>query len=600
MSFRVKFKNKTFRVSLILLLFTPFLLFVLASKIFASPESDCSKDASVIVANGWVDECNAYWKQQADALAPAQNQNKKDLAGLRSQLDSLNKQINAMADQLAKFEQDIQKREEDLAFTKKIFDEKTANHYRFLRTYDPISPFLADNASDAFQEMIFRQKAADQDRASVDAYAADLAKLKSDKESLEKNKADLAVIQKQVGDKTNFLAGEVAKVDAYLASLSEKQQALLAAKLASLNIPLYALSAGGCSSDLTNGKSPSFSGGFGLFTFGVPNRVGLNQYGAWGRAKAGQTDDQILHAYYNFDGYQDFSGVTISVNNGNGIGSGSIIWSGSLEDYVKRVYEVPDSWTDNGSAALKAQAIAIRSYVLAATGNGAQSICATQYCQVFKTDPKGGNWEGAVNATSGKAMVQGGQPIKAYFSSTHGGFVFSTGDLKGWSSTSYTKRLVDTTGGSVSSLDNLKSTAYDKDSPWFYCDWGSRSGEYNGTAWLKPDELADIANVILLAKQDNSAQSHLCQTDKPPNSDYGCSDTWSADTVRSKLGSSAYSTVDGVSLGFDFGSGKTTSVTISGNGHSNTFSGDEFKDYFNLRAPANIQIVGPLFNVEKR
>ncbi len=28
--------------------------------------------------------------------------------------------------------------------------------------------------------------------------------------------------------------------------------------------------------------------------------------------------------------------------------------------------------------------------------------------------------------------------------------------------------------------------------------------------------------------------------------------------------------------------------------------GAEFKDFFNLRAPANIQIVGPLFNIERR
>ena len=35
-------------------------------------------------------------------------------------------------------------------------------------------------------------------------------------------------------------------------------------------------------------------------------------------------------------------------------------------------------------------------------------------------------------------------------------------------------------------------------------------------------------------------------------------------------------------------------------GGSNTFSGAEFKDFFNLRAPANIQIVGPLYKVEKK
>ena len=53
-------------------------------------------------------------------------------------------------------------------------------------------------------------------------------------------------------------------------------------------------------------------------------------------------------------------------------------------------------------------------------------------------------------------------------------------------------------------------------------------------------------------------------------------------------------------IGADFNLGKTTSVTINGDAGSNGFSGDEFRDYFNLRAPANIQIVGPLYKVEKK
>ena len=50
----------------------------------------------------------------------------------------------------------------------------------------------------------------------------------------------------------------------------------------------------------------------------------------------------------------------------------------------------------------------------------------------------------------------------------------------------------------------------------------------------------------------------------------------------------------------DFGSGRTTTISVNGDGKSDSFSMNDFKDFFNLRAPANIQIVGPLFNVEKR
>jgi len=66
------------------------------------------------------------------------------------------------------------------------------------------------------------------------------------------------------------------------------------------------------------------------------------------------------------------------------------------------------------------------------------------------------------------------------------------------------------------------------------------------------------------------------------------------------LGGSAYTTIDNINVSADFGSGRTTSVSVSGGGKSDSFSMSEFKDFFNLRAPANIQIVGPLFNAEKR
>ena len=125
----------------------------------------------------------------------------------------------------------------------------------------------------------------------------------------------------------------------------------------------------------------------------------MNQYGAWGRAKQGQNETQILQAYYNYDEIKKWdTNIEIRVD---GVGNYK------LEEYVKRLYEVPDSWTDNNLAVLKAQAIAARSYVLAYTNNGQGSICSTENCQVVKSEPKGGNWEQAVNQTEGLVMAQG-------------------------------------------------------------------------------------------------------------------------------------------------------------------------------------------------
>jgi peptidoglycan hydrolase-like amidase/peptidoglycan hydrolase CwlO-like protein len=528
-----------------------------------------------------VDELNTARQQSVNATIP------------------LETQINAIQQRIAFIEQDIVVKKKDindgyanLAKQQQILNATIRDYY--IKSYynSPLLILLSANSASQFTQILGYQKAnADRDKAIITNIAITINDLKNQKIALENEETSIATIKNKLAVIVNGAKAYQATLSNQISQLSALQQQILAQRLSSLNIPLYAGTGGGCSSDI--GKDPGFGNKFGFFTYGVPNRVGLNQYGAYGRANANQNADTILHAYYNFDGYQNINNVNINVNDGNGVNTGNVIWSGSLEDYVKRIYEVPDGWP---SEALKAQAIAVRSYVLAATNNGANSICANQNCQVFKTDPKGGNWDQAVNDTSGQVMVQGGQPIKAWFSSTHGGYVHSSGDI-GWSDTSFTKNAQDTSG-SVNNFSDLNNNAYDKSSPWFYCDWGSRSSS-NNTAWLQSNEVADIVNVILLLEKDSSVANHLYQTDKP---NLAGTDTWDAGRVRQELqnrGITPYNNIDSVSISADFGSGKVSNVSVSGDAGSNSFSGSDFKNYFNLRAPANIQIVGPLYNVER-
>ncbi|MCX6705131.1 MAG: hypothetical protein NT162_02225 [Candidatus Woesebacteria bacterium] len=171
----------------------------------------------------------AQIQRDINAISPAQEKNKLDLAALNTQISNLKSQISNLNLKLEKLEKQILGREEDLAFTKEIFDEKAKEHYTFLRLYDPITPFLfADSAPQAFQEITLRQRAADADRKTMEQYATDLSTLKTDKESLTKNKASLSGLQSQVAEKQKFLAGEVAKVDTYLSTLSSKQNELAA------------------------------------------------------------------------------------------------------------------------------------------------------------------------------------------------------------------------------------------------------------------------------------------------------------------------------------------------------------------------------------
>jgi len=535
-----------------------------------------------------IDELGAEIEKLTNDLVASREATKP----LETELVSLENRIQNARNGIAVAKQQIQEREEDVAVQYTLLSGRVAQQYKRSRTFSLLMLlFQSTSASDLTKNIAYGSSVQAQDNRMIRSFSEEIVQL-------EKDQAALTAMEKQLATQADFFAGEIDKAKEYqknlsskIASLTAQQQQLIAQKLGSLNLP-SSLGAGPlyCTDDRK--LDPGFGNAYAFYTFGIPHRVGMSQYGAYGRAQAGQSADQILRAYFNFDNYEDRGSVTVKVNNGNGINQGEVIWTGSLEEYIKRIYEIPASWPIES---LKAQAIAARSYVLAVTNNGNDSICANQHCQVFKTEPKGGDWDGAVSETAGKVMIAGGQPISAWYASTAGGYTFTNSDVWGGSQRPWTKRLRDT-NGDVGSFGDLLSKAYDKDSPCMYSAQGYRS-QYNKSAWLKGEEVADIVNVILLARADGSTKDHLYQTDKPHP--YG-GEVWDAARVRQELQNRNISPLTNVSnasiSGVDWGTGLTTNITIEG--HS--FSGSEFKDWFNLRAPANIQIVGPLFNIEKK
>ena len=302
----------------------------------------------------------------------------------------------------------------------------------------------------------------------------------------------------------------------------------------------------------------------------------MNQYGAKGRAEAGQNYEQILNAYYQNVQIVDYgTGFTITVNGTNEYGQTFNNKSMNIEEYLKHLYEMPTDWS---MEALKAQAIAARSYALYITNNGTSSVFPSQRNQVVKKEINDGRWQEAVSSTTGKVMVYGGSPIGAWYSSTHGGFVLSSGEI-GWSDKPWTKHAVDAV--SATSIGDLKNSAYDKGSPWFYCDWGYRS-EYNNTAWLKEEEVLSVVNAYVLWSLDSNTIVHLSQTDK------NIADVWSSDKVKEEItrrGGTPYTSIGSISVDWD-GSGISRTIRVNGT----AFDAQKFKNMFNLRAPANIQI----------
>ncbi len=537
-----------------------------------------------------IDSLNQARELSVKATKPLEGQ----LEGLQRQLAQIQATIDTLSANIKLKQKELDLREDKIALQQALLERRVRAYY--IRSYltEPLVVILSSfHAGDLFRELIFRQTVAKEDRSIITSITNEVVDLLTQKDKLEKDQVRLALIQKDVDKNAKFLGGEIKKAKAYQADLTSKivalsarQQEILSQRLASLNISRSAASIGACSDD--RHIDPGFSPRFALFTYGVPNRTGMNQFGADGRGKAGQSAEQILNAYYaNFELKKDYDTNTqISTTTG---------WSGSIEDYVKRIYEMPSNFHPQ---ALRAQAIAARSYALSYTNNGKGPICVSEQCQVFKSEPKGGEWEAAVNDTKGWVMVSGGSPVKAWYSSTHGGYILSSSEI-GWSVTSWTKHGVDTISGNASGFDDLKAGAYDKDSPWFYCDWGSRS-QYNKTAWLKSEEIADIVNTLLLVKSDSSSAEHLYQVDK---SNPAGVETYDEAKVKQELrnkGLTPYNNVSSISVSADFGAGRVTSVNISGDGGSQSFTGADFKNRFNLRAPGNLQIVGPLFNVEQR
>ncbi len=514
------------------------------------------------------------------------------LTSLKIQLAQIQNKLVILSSNIAQKEKDIKLREDKLVTQQALLSSRVRAYY--IRSYmaSPLTViFSGSSTGDLFRELTYRQAATREDQSIISQVTTDMLDIVTQKEKLVKDKITLASIQVEVDKNATFLGGEVKKAKDYqstlsskIASLTARQQEIIAARLGSLNLPT-SLGAGPLNCVDDRNTNPGFSPAFAFFTFGIPHRVGLNQYGALGRARAGQNYQDILRAY--------FDNISIEKRGNNNIkvqGFGEM----ALETYLLGIYEMPGDWP---MEALRAQVVAARSYALAYTNNGAKEICTTQACQVYKGGNKGGNWEAAVKATEGEVLVSGGQVISAWYASTAGGYTFTSSDV-GWGSRSWTKRLRDTTGD-VSSFADVMAKSYDKDSPCLYSAQGYRK-EYGKSAWIKADELADIVNVILLARADSGTREHLYQSDK---SNPSGQDNWDAAKVKEELrnkGKTPFSSISSVSISADFGMGMTTNVNVSGDGGSESFSGSEFKNFFNVRAPANISIVGPLFNVEKK
>jgi len=338
--------------------------------------------------------------------------------------------------------------------------------------------------------------------------------------------------------------------------------------------------------------NPGFSPAFAAFSFGAPHRKGMSQYGAYGRAKDGQNYEAILKAYYG-----DIKIEKIDTGGDIKTDKGTM----SFEDnYLVGIAEMPASWGDKGGfEALKAQAIAARTYALNSTSNRSGSICTTEACQVYsKTRLNSpGTWKRAVEETRGMVVKSNktGNIFSTMYASTSGGSIIS------YSSQGHsTPQLWDT---KCNAFSCWPGDAYEKvsGSPWYYKGWyKTRSNNAYGRSspWLNNEEFSDIINAIVYFSKTKDS-SHLSQTQ---NCIGGCdSNAWSKDELKNQMNGQggAISKVNSISVDYST-SGSTQNVKVDTDKGTFNFSGDMFKEIFTLRAPGAIAIKSSLFNIEKK
>ena len=465
-----------------------------------------------------------------------------------------------------------------MAVQYKLLSKRIHNQYKYLRLMDESVALLAELTQPKLTKgMVYQASVRAQDEYFLTSIGQDIVQLNQDKSELEKRQIVLAGLEKQLDEQADFFKGEIAKAKEYQKTLTGKIADLSARQQQIINSRSGGFTASIGDSELADDYNASIkgfresapSGTFAVFSFGAhTHRKGMSQYGARGRAEAGQDYKQILKAYFGKEPVDKDTGGKIKVS-----GVGEIEFE---TYYLYGIAEMPSSWS---AEALKAQAVAARTYAYRYMKDG-KEICTTEACQVFrksKADDVPGAWKDAVDATRGKVL----EDVVTYYASTHGGYASPIGwDTK------------DGKGGG-----DFVDKAYDKigGSPWLYKSWYTKgyspSSDKCGRSnpWLTGEELADIINAARYRDDRVTPVTTSCWGGDP----------YSHDELRAKTDGPKKVT----SVRVEQGGGSTNRVIFQTDKGEITLSGSEFKTAFNLRAPGYLSIPQSsfaFFNIEQK
>jgi len=539
--------------------------------------------------------CISKFSGILDAISKANTTNREQLGKLTAQITNLKAQINNLNNQVLKLEKQIFDNEVKVGVRQELLSAKVRNDYVGRR--NPailISLFASKNAADFLKNLEVSQILARRDKVEIEKIVGEIASFNAQIANIKSQKSRLDMLRASVDKQAQFLANEVAKADKYqadlggrISALTARQNSLIAQKTGTFtttvgDVPL---------ADDPNSRpdyNPGFSPAFAAFSFGAPHFRGMSQYGALGRAKSGQNYKQILEAYY---GNVEIKKMPLNGNISTTLGTMSLEGK-----YLLGIAEMPTIWADQGGfEALKAQAVAARSYAIAYGG----TICVTEACQVYSGSKAGnpGRWGDAVRATDGEVVVSknSGQILSAWYASTSGGYQQS------YSANGHTTPgFWDTTSDWTRWADGAYEVK--AQSPWFYKGWyKSRTGKTCGRnhPWLTTVEFSDIVNAAIVVEAGGDSSGIFPEDARTC---WGDTETaWNRDRMAAEADKYGGRVTSVAKVRVDHGNnGKTSRVVFSTNRGEVTISGGNFYSAFNLRAMGALALKSYLYNIEQK
>lgn len=581
-----------------------------------------------------IEEKESVLKSVEARIAEISNSNysvSRKISLLTEEITTLEESIEETEKEIEKKVREIEEKQEQLAKTKVLIDEVSGDLYMESR-YKLANFFLnRDSWSNIVEALFIKQSTISMLRREVEEIGGEFSSLAESKAELDKEKEDLEEERVGLDEAYKLLADERAKLQvelskevaaksglsAEITDLSKKVSQLQAALIAARSAGF--ISTGGyiAEGELGTAISQAPPGYFGVFSIGAyTHRNGMSQWGAKARADAGQSHEDILNFYYagTTPGTATMGNITVvycaSVSHcprsgypvEDGCNSPTYVVYDFETEYLYRLGEMPE---DFPMEALKAQAVAARTYALRVTGYGATAI-RSDTCHQYVAGVKTGPWKQAVDATRNEVRLSGSSLAVTQYAAVHGGWVNSrsVNGFSGW----------DTQSGGGGDWFN---DAWEKESKvtWFYKSWYRYGYKSDGTncghsPWLSPQEMVDIVNAYLIKNnkgvKNNPDLSRLLPSDYgkcPGRLDYGRVDK--TPYTSSQLKRFLQTPVNSVlSIGASFSEGNTSFVHIGTDSRGTLdIPGMLFKDIYNQMAPGHMRIQQQshygYFNVER-